>query len=161
MRRVLPLVLIVILMIGVRAPSMAAEAARVPLPAPQAGTTLAVGIKQLGYFDYNPMQGGGIPADVLALSGSRVRMQGTITPWQQGECITAFALTDGEGCCFGRPPMIQHVIVVSYPAGLELAAATKRVTVEGILRVAEKKSDGWVTGLFTLEASSVTVEPGR
>jgi len=138
-------------------PLSAADGDRIPLAPARAGEVRAITSVQLGNFPYDPQIGGHIPADVLALDGLHVAMRGTVTPWDlDGEKVVRFALTDGQSCCFGGPPRIQHVVVVSYPAGMDVALADGWVIVEGVLGVHEARSNGFTTSLFTLNATRVT-----
>ncbi len=134
-----------------------ADAGRTPHPPPVAGEVRALTSIQLGNFPYDPMVGGSIPADVLALDGLHVRMKGTVTPWDlNGDKVARFALTDGQSCCFGGPPKIQHVVAVSYATGMDIALADGWISVEGILHVKEERSNGVTTSLFTLTAATVS-----
>jgi len=137
----------------------AATTARVPLAPPRPGERRELSCPQLGNFPYDPLVGGNIPQDVLALDGMQVRMRGTVTPWDliaDNSSVLRFALTDGQSCCFGGPPRIQHVVVVNYPRGLDLALADGWVCVDGRLSVQEIRSDGLTQSLFSITASAVT-----
>ena len=134
----------------------AADGDRTPLLPPSPGEIRSLSCIQIGNFPFDPHLGGHIPPDVLALDGLHVKMRGTVTPWDlSGDTVVRFALTDGQSCCFGGPPRIQHVVVVSFPAGMELSLADGWVVVEGVLGVHELRSDGITTSLFTLAASRV------
>ncbi len=134
-----------------------ADAPRAPHPPPVTGEVRPLTSVQLGNFAYDPMIGGNIPADVLALEGLHVRMKGTVTPWDlDGDKVVRFALTDGQSCCFGGPPKIQHVVAVSYAKGMDIALADGWVAVEGVLHVKEQRSANVTTSLFTLTASAVS-----
>jgi len=140
----------------------AAPAARVPLAPPRPGERRELSCPQLGNFPYDPLVGGNIPQDVLALDGMAVRMRGTVTPWDlsdDGSRALRFALTDGQSCCFGGPPRIQHVVVVHYARGLDLALADGWVCVDGRLSVTEIRSAGLTQSLFSIEASAVSISP--
>jgi len=153
-----------LLLLPVMVPATAADgasgAARVPLAPPAAGERRELSCPQLGNFPYDPLVGGNIPQDVLALDGMQVRMRGTVTPWDlnaDNSSVLRFALTDGQSCCFGGPPRLQHVVVVSYARGLDLALADGWVCVDGRLSVREIRSAGLTQSLFSIEASAVTV----
>jgi len=149
--------LMVVVLGALGAVATASESGRTPLPAPRFGEIRDVTSTELGNFPYDPLLGGNIPADVLALSGLHVRLRGTVTPWDlDGEKVVRFALTDGQSCCFGGPPRIQHVVVVDFPAGMELTLADGWVRVEGVLMVKEVRSSGLTQSLFSVVASAVT-----
>jgi hypothetical protein len=129
--------------------------------APVPGQTLEIAIKDLGNFEYDPMKGGGIPGDVKALSGLKVRLRGFMIPMDQAENITQFALVPSLfNCCqFGSAPQIQHTIVVHVPKGKAVSYYPDEVSVEGTLSVDEKREDGFIVSIFELATSSVKPAP--
>ena len=129
---------------------------RKPHAAPKPGETRDLQIKELGNFDYDADKGGNIPKDVLALSGTQIRLHGFMIPIDQAENITQFALVPSLfACCFGQPPQIQHTIVCKAPAGKAVSYYPDELVVEGKLKVEEKKDDGFIISIFELECSSV------
>lgn len=129
---------------------------RKPHPAPQSGLVRDLTIKELGNFEYDSEKGGNVPADVQALSGSKVRMSGFMIPMDQAERITQFALVpDLFACCFGQPPQVQHTIVVNCPKGKAVSYYQDQIIVEGDLKVEEKKDEGYIISVFEITASSV------
>jgi hypothetical protein len=141
------------------APAPTAEA-RKPHPAPKAGEVYETTIKDLGNFDYDQEQGGNIPTDVKALSGTTLRLRGFMIPMDQAENITQFALVPSLfACCFGQPPQIQHTIVVNCPKGKAVSYFPDEIVVEGKLKVDEKKDDGYIVSVFEVEVNSVKVAP--
>jgi hypothetical protein len=131
---------------------------RVPHEPPPPGKSLDLTIKQLGNFVYDADKGGGIPADVMKLSGCKVRLTGFMIPMDQADRITQFALVPSLfSCCYGQPPQVQHTIVCNCPKGQAVAFATDPIVVEGTLKVNENRDDGFVTSIFQLEPTSVTV----
>ena len=132
------------------------NAPRVPHPAPVAGQVYAVALQKLGNFDYDGEKGGNIPADVTALSGSTVKLNGYMIPIDQSEKITKFALVPSLfACCFGQPPSIQHTVMVSTPPGKAVSYFAEQVDVTGKLNVQERKEDGFILSIFEVEASSI------
>jgi len=129
---------------------------RKPHAKPQAGQTLELSIKDLGNFDYDADKGGNIPEDVKGLSGAKLRLHGFMIPMDQAESITQFALVPSLfACCFGQPPQIQHTIVVNCPKGKAVSYYPDEISVEGTLKVDEKKEDGYIVSIFELECQSV------
>jgi hypothetical protein len=113
-------------------------------------------IKELGNFDYDTDKGGNIPKDVLALSGTTVRLHGFMIPIDQTEKITSFALVPSLfACCFGQPPQLQHTIVCKAIAGKSISYYPDELVVEGKLKVEEKKDDGFIVSIFEVELNSV------
>ncbi len=133
---------------------------RKPHPAPVAGVVQEMAIKDLGNFDYDAEKGGNIPADVKAMSGSKIRLRGYMIPMDQAESITQFALVPSLfSCCFGQPPQIQHTIVVKVPKGKAVSYYPDEISVEGTLNVEEKKEDGFIISIFDVDTTSVKPAP--
>jgi hypothetical protein len=134
--------------------------ARKPHPAPKAGETMEMTIKELGNFEYDQEHGGNIPADVRKLGGAKVRLRGFMIPMDQAENITQFALVPSLfACCFGQPPQIQHTIVADCPKGKAVGYCPDEIMVEGTLKVEEKKDDGYIVSIFSVEVTSVKPAP--
>lgn len=144
--------------LAAQAPPAVPGGPRKPHPAPQTGQTLAMTIKELGNFDYDADKGGNIPDDVKRLSGSRIRLTGYMVPVDAAEHITRFALVPSLfSCCFGQPPQVQHTILCICPKGKAVSYCPDEIAVEGTLAVDEKREDGYITSIFQLEPSSITV----
>jgi hypothetical protein len=129
---------------------------RKPHAPPKEGEVRTVTIKLLGNFDYDQENGGNIPSDVKRLAGSVIRVNGYMIPMDQADNITKFALVpDLFACCFGAPPQIQHSLTVVCPKGKAVNYSPDEIVVEGVLKVEEQKEDGFILGIFELEARSV------
>jgi hypothetical protein len=127
---------------------------------PRAGETVELTIKELGNFEYDQAHGGNIPADVAHLGGAKIRVRGFMIPMDQAENITQFALVPSLfSCCLGQPPQIQHTIVCDCPKGKAVGYCPDEITVEGILKVEEKKDDGYIVSIFNLGVTSVKPAP--
>ena len=140
------------------AKSSVAKGDRKPHEPPKAGETREMNIKDLGNFAYDPDENTPIPDDVKALSGMTVRLHGYMIPLDQAEDITRFALvpTLTNNCChFGGPPQLQHTILVTCPKGKAVAYFADEITVEGKITVETVKDDGFIVGIFSLDAASV------
>jgi hypothetical protein len=125
-------------------------------PAPKPGEELSMTIKELGNFDYDAEKGGNIPADVKALSGSKLKLKGFMVPMDQADSITQFALVPSLfGCCYGQPPQLQHTIIVNCPKGKSVSYFPDEIEVSGTLKVDEKKDEGFIVSIFEVECSSV------
>jgi hypothetical protein len=135
-------------------------AERKPHPIPAPGEVQELTIKELGNFEYNPDVGANIPDDVKRLSGSKIRLTGYMIPLDQAGHVTQFALVPSLfSCCFGQPPQIQHTIVCTCPKGSAVSYDPGQIVVEGVLKVEEKRDDGYVTSIFQVEPKSVTEAP--
>lgn len=132
------------------------DAPRVPHVKPADGQVLELALQKLGNFQYDPEKGGGIPQDVLDLSGSTVKLHGFMIPIDQSERVTKFVLVaDLFSCCFGQPPQLQHTVVVTCPQGKEVQYYPEEINVTGQLTVAEVRDEGYVTHIFEVKASSI------
>jgi hypothetical protein len=129
-------------------------------PAPLAGQTIEMPIKELGNFDYDASAGGNIPADVLGLDGCHFKTTGYMIPLDQAESISEFALVPSLfACCFGQPPQIQHTIVVHCPKSKAVSYFPDELIVEGTLHVKEVRDGGFIVSIYQMDASSVRVAP--
>jgi hypothetical protein len=146
-----------------QAPAYPMEAGqRKPHETPKPGQTTELAIKELGNFEFDAEKGSAIPADVMALSGTKIRTRGFMIPLDQAENITEFALVPSLfACCFGQPPQIQHTIVVHTPKGKAVNYFPDEIQVEGTLSVKERKDDGYIVSIFELEASSIRPAPNK
>jgi len=130
---------------------------RKPHARPKEGAFYEVAIKELGNFAYDSNKGGGIPDDIVKLNGTKLRTSGFMVPLDQADNITEFAVVPSLfACCnFGSAPQIQHTIVVRCPKGKAVSYFPDEIVVEGVLKVDEKKDDGYVISLFEMECTSV------
>jgi hypothetical protein len=142
---------------GALAPTTVPTAAeRKPHAPPKDGEVRDLQIKDLGNFEYDADKGGNIPADVMALSGSKVRLHGYMVPMDQAENVTQFALVPSLfACCYGQPPQLQHTLVCNAPKGKAVSYYPDEILVEGTLKVEEKKDDGFIVSIFEIDVSSV------
>jgi len=129
-------------------------------PAPVAGETVEMPIKELGNFDYDATVGGNIPADVLRMDGCHFKTTGYMIPLDQAESISEFALVPSLfACCFGQPPQIQHTIVVHCPKSKAVSYFPDELIVEGTLHVKEVKDGGFIVSIYQMDATSVRAAP--
>jgi len=127
---------------------------------PPAGTTLDISIKELGNFDYDQDKGGNIPADVKALSGSKLRLRGyMMIPASQSEKIMRFPLVPHLPDTGFGDPLVQEMIVVDCPKDKPFVYIPDEIVVEGTLSVEEKKDEGFIVSVFELAATSVRAAP--
>jgi hypothetical protein len=133
---------------------------RKPHKKPKDGEAYSLLIQELGNFQYDQEKGGNIPKDVTALTGSAVKLTGFMIPLDQADKIKQFVLVpDLFSCCFGQPPQVQHSIIVSCPEGKAVSYYPEQITVEGTLKVQEKKDDGFIVSIFEVSCNSVKPSP--
>jgi len=136
------------------------------------GGARKVGFTELASFEYEaedplasltrkrPTQVYEIPAEILALSGERVAVDGYLMPtiFESGR-VKRFLLTRSYiTCCFGDVLEINEVIDVTVGEGLEVSylLSGQPVTVTGWLEVGEKKSEfGYVESIYRIVAERV------
>ena len=74
----------------------------------------------------------------------------------QTDQITQFALVPSlTSCCYGAPPQAQHTIMVTCPANSAATYSADLVVVQGLLKVEEKREEGYTISLFEVAAESV------
>jgi len=74
----------------------------------------------------------------------------------QAENITSFALVPSLfACCYGQPPQVQHTIVCETPKGKSVSYYPDEISVEGTLKVQEKRDEGFIVSVFEMNVSSV------
>lgn len=116
----------------------------------------------LGGFTW--AEGQPVPDAVSALAGEKVAVTGyqlTLDVAASGEALEEFILLESLwGCCFGKPPKMNHAIHARLPEGATAVYSTKPVLVLGALEVGEVREDGVVTSFYRLVVDRV-VELGR
>lgn len=96
-----------------------------------------------------------IPPAIKAYDGKRVMVNGYVLPLRTRRgVVTEFLLMRDQGtCCFGARAQINHFIRVSFPAGIKPVDPVAW-TVRGKLRVGEVYVQGYLTGIYNLDAES-------
>lgn len=101
-----------------------------------------------------------IPADVLALNGSKATVEGWMVPMQVDDNggVKSFVLVKTQPqCCFGDTQKMNEWIDVSMPAGQTAEFNVDRpVKVYGQLEVGEKIEDGFVLSIYRMKADKVS-----
>ena len=101
-----------------------------------------------------------IPPLVKAYDGKRVTVTGFVLPLRTKRgLVTEFLLLRDQGtCCFGAQAQINHFIRVKYPAGFQHGPPVPW-KVSGTIRVGEIYIQGYLTGIYQMDAERV-VESG-
>lgn len=138
------------------APVEGINAPRTPHSKPEPGQVYTLTLQKLGNFAYDADKGEGIPRDVAALDGSTVKLDGFMIPTESADRISRFVLVpDLFACCFGQPPQLQHTAVVVCPEGKAVSYFPDRIVVQGVLKVGEKREEGYVLSIFEVKATSI------
>jgi len=97
-----------------------------------------------------------IPAAIKAFNGKRVSVRGFVLPLRikRAKTIEFLLLRDQGSCCFGPQAQINHFIRVRYPAGGEFEQG-RAYKASGALQVGEVFVQGYLTGLYNLDAEKV------
>jgi hypothetical protein len=100
-----------------------------------------------------------IPEAVQALNGRAVSVKGFVLPLRtrKGQVTEFLLLRDQGTCCFGPQAQINHFVRTHFPAGREFEAG-RVYRVSGTLRVGETYVQGYLTGIYQLEAETVEGE---
>jgi hypothetical protein len=125
---------------------------RTPHRKPVPGVIEEMTTKELGNFDYDEEKGGTIPADVVALNGTTIRLRGFMVPTEPSD-IKEFLLVDDLFAPW--PPPIQQTIVVHLREGKAVKYFPEMITVEGKLHVRVQRDQGDIVSIFDLDATSV------
>jgi len=100
-----------------------------------------------------------LPEGVRALAGKKVGIAGYMMAMGEFEDIHNFLLVESQwSCCFGVPPEVHQVIIVTIPddePGVELVNVP--IVILGDLEVGQEKEDGWVTSVYRLSANAVEI----
>lgn len=97
-----------------------------------------------------------IPEVIRRLDGRKVIVRGFVLPLRtrQGR-VTEFLLLKDQGtCCFGAQAQINHFVRVNFRAGRTFESG-QPYAVTGRLGVGETYVQGYLTGIYQLEAESV------
>lgn len=96
-----------------------------------------------------------IPPEIKAYDGKRVVVTGYVLPLRTRRgVVTEFLLMRDQGtCCFGARAQINHFMRVNFPAGIKPADPVPWI-VRGTLRVGEVYVQGYLTGIYNLDAES-------
>lgn len=97
-----------------------------------------------------------IPPLIRAYHGRRVSVRGFVLPLRlkRGRVVEFLLLRDQGTCCFGPQAQINHFMRVRFPAGVEVDQGRVH-RVRGTLQVGETYVQGYLTGIYNLEADSV------
>ena len=97
-----------------------------------------------------------IPSEIKAYDGKRVTVTGFLLPLRTRRgVVTEFLLLRDQGtCCFGAQAQINHFIRVNHPPGIKPGEPVPW-KVSGTIRVGETYVQGYLTGIFQLDAELV------
>ena len=94
-----------------------------------------------------------LPANIKALDNKTVAIRGFLLPLKmdEGLAVEFLLMRDQNLCCFGAVPKINEWINVRTEKGVK-PVMDQPITVIGRLRVGEIRKNGYLTGIYSLEA---------
>jgi hypothetical protein len=98
-----------------------------------------------------------VPAEVRALDGARVALQGFLLPLRmdEGLAVEFMLMRDQTLCCFGRLPRVNEWVLVRTQGRGVKPDMDHPVTVCGVLTVADHRENGVFVGLYRMAAERV------
>ena len=103
-----------------------------------------------------------IPAKVKAFSGKKVAVKGFMLPLKvEGGLVTELLLMrDQSMCCFGTVPKINEWIAVKMTTSGIKPVMDQAVTLYGTLKVGAMRENGYLVGIYQMDADTIEVPPG-
>lgn len=104
-----------------------------------------------------------IPPAVLALDGAKAAIRGFLIPlrMEDGRAVEFLLMRDQNLCCFGKVPNLHEWISVAAPRLAVKPDMDRPITVLGTLRVGEQRENGYLVGIYRLDADKVIAPGGR
>jgi hypothetical protein len=120
---------------------------------------LVKGVPQGGAASAAP--GSQIPEDIRKLDGQRVGIRGFLLPvkMDDGLAVEFLLMRDRSFCCYGAPPKINQWITVHLNGRGVKPVMDQVITVYGTLHVAEMRENGFLVGIYALNADKITGLP--
>ena len=102
-----------------------------------------------------------IPEDIRKLDGQRVGIRGFLLPvkMDDGLVVEFLLMRDRSFCCYGAPPKINQWITVHLNGRGVKPVMDQVITVYGTLHVAEMRENGFLVGIYALNADKITGLP--
>jgi len=98
-----------------------------------------------------------IPDPVRALDGRLVAIRGFLIPLRMDEGLTVefLLMRDQNLCCFGTVPKVNEWILVRAEGRGVKPVMDQPITVLGRLQVGELRENGFLTGIYRMEADQI------
>lgn len=103
-----------------------------------------------------------IPAKVKAFSGKKVAVKGFMLPLKvEGGLVTELLLMrDQSMCCFGTVPKINEWIAVKMTTSGIKPVMDQAVILYGTLKVGAMRENGYLVGIYQMDADTIDRPPG-
>ena len=94
-----------------------------------------------------------IPDSVKRKDGLPAAVQGFMLPFklEKGKAVEWLLCRDQSDCCFGKTPRMNHWVLVRSPQGVKPTLG-QPVTCSGTLLVGEMRDNGFLTGIYQMDA---------
>jgi len=97
-----------------------------------------------------------IPNFIRAFDGKSVEMTGYMMALNTVDNIRSFILMPSLfGCCYGQPPAVNHIVLVSMADGKTAKYFEDPIRVSGQFHCGEEKLDGELLSLYRIDADEV------
>jgi hypothetical protein len=139
---------------------------------PKIDGCLSVGFDVLASFDYDApdtpvtnhlkpdIADKMIPDGVKALDGKKVVIRGYMLPLKvEGDKASEFLIMRSQStCCFGVTPKVNEIINVKTTGKGLTATMDQPLNVEGTLHVGTLRDNGYIIGIYTLDAEKLVAD---
>lgn len=104
-----------------------------------------------------------IPERIRAADGKLISVDGFMIPLEfKGKKVTKFILSMNQNtCCYGGNPQVHEFIIVSVAGGGVNDEMDIPLRIKGVLLVGVLRTQGKLSGLYRLDAQSVTYAPAE
>jgi hypothetical protein len=104
-----------------------------------------------------------IPERIRAADDKSVSVDGFMIPLEySGKKVSRFILAMNQNtCCFGGNPQVHEFIIVSAPVGGANDEMDVPLRIKGVLHVGAFRSNGKLSGVYRLDARSVSYSPAE
>ena len=100
-----------------------------------------------------------IPANIKKLDGKNVEMVGYMMSLSDVKGISEFVLVPALwGCCYGQPPMVNHVVLVKMAPNKTIEYFSGEIRVRGLFSSGEVRQDGYLVSLYQIAATEVVTQ---
>ena len=110
-------------------------------------------------FYYAPRLANDIPAEIKALNGKEVAIQGFMLPLkgEAGRVQEFILLKNQSWCCFGKPPKVNEWVHVRVKGAGFRPLVDQVVTIYGTLQVGEYSENRQMLGIYRLQSDGMGI----
>jgi hypothetical protein len=115
---------------------------------------VTVDFATLAGFEY--VEGMKLPESVTRFHEQTVKISGFMARECEGTGPVEFFLLINDACGCSGTPMLNEIVYCAMPEGETIEIEPGTVEVTGTMYVGEEKEDGFVVGIYSLDADSVS-----